>query len=387
MISSNDRPCLVQETALPVFEGGGIEDLTCAHCNHILAARIDPRSLIGLDIECFACKKTTRTPSWPQGETLPKGVISVGSTGRHVISQIPIGREGVFTCDAEIQRIQNSTRIKPLRSDGPVVVTIQALDIWEAELNNLTRNKFLKPIAAARRAHASGNKRFVQCPPAWALVHLRDRLLANKLGSADADTIAIAYIAQIHGLLHRWYHHHHFPLITSALSSEFNHTVTMLTAAGFLTDYGNDMGITDTISAKGRSPDLYVYTGRQSRFSFEVKAPDVLFWPSPALSVQDVEKYIYRSLNSAKGQITGETGGAVIIGASHPDPSSKRNFVAALTNVISSGKVSSRIAAVLGVFHNCDHYSNSSENTWQARSQVWGEKNPKFVGENPVFVS
>lgn len=380
------RPCIVQLTKAPVFKGAGSDNVLCKECGHTLVSAVDMRSLIAIDIECHICKAVTCTPSWPEGESLPQQLISLGSTGKYGISQVQIGRDVAFSCDAEIERIRSSTRAKPLLSRGSVPLTNQLPSAWEAELNILTENEFSKQIAAARRAHASGNRRFVKCPPAWAIVHLQSQLSVEKIGTSEEDAIAMGYMAQVRDLIDRWNHHHHFPLIVNALCSEFNHTAAMLATAAYLGEKGNDVGITDTASASGQSPDLYINTGPQSRLSIEVKAPTLLFWPSPVPSLGDMEKHIHRSLRAAKGQLSGESGGVVFVAASHPDPGAKAIFETAVANVIRSGKVSSRIAALGAVFHSFGQRVSDGRVNWQAMAHIWAEQNPRFAGENPVSV-
>lgn len=388
MNTSSDRPRVVQRTKEPVFTGGGTEDLSCMKCGHHLVLAVNMRSLIAIDIECHMCAAVTRTPSWPDGESLPHQVATIGAYGRYSISQVTLDADMAFTCDAEIERVRKATLVKPLQSGGSIPVTSQSPASWEAELSILTEDQFPKMIAAARRAHARGNKRFVKCPPAWAIVHIQSKLATKTLGTAEEDAIAMGYIAQVHDLINRWNHHHHFPLIVRALCSEFNHTGVMLAAAGHLGENGNDVGITDTASASasGQSPDLYINTGPYSRLSIEVKAPDLFFWPSPVLSIGDMEKHIHRSLRAAKGQLTGERGGVVIIGASHPNQGVKEVFQNAIKNVIHSGKVSTRIAAVIGVFHLFGQSLGNGKVNWQAESAVWTELNPRFPGTNPIDV-
>lgn len=382
----SDRPCIVQLTKAPVFKGTGSDSVLCGQCGHTLVSTVAVRSLIAIDIECHICKAVTRTPSWPDGESLPHQLVSLGKTGKYGISQVQIDGDVAFSCDAEIERVRSSTKARPLMSSGSVPLTSELPSAWEAELNILTENEFAKQIASARRAHASGNRRFVKCPPAWAIVHLQSQLSAKKIGTSDEDAIAMGYMGQVHDLIGRWNHHHHYPLIIKGLCSEFHHTAAMLAAAGYLGEIGNDVGITDTASTSGQSPDLYINTNPQSRLSIEVKAPDLFYWPAPVLSVGDMEKHIHRTLRAAKGQLSGESGGVVILGASHPAEGAKAIFETAMANVIRSGKVSTRIAALGGVFHSFGQRLSDGRVDWQAEAKIWAERNPRFTGENPVSV-
>jgi hypothetical protein len=155
----------------------------------------------------------------------------------------------------------------------------------------------------------------------------------------------------------------------------------MLSAAAYLSDVGNEIGITDTKSATGRSPDLYINTRVDGRLSIEVKAPDLFFWPAPKLNLADTEKHIHKALRSARDQLTGEEGGIVVVGASHPGEYNDI-FAKAIENVVNSGKVSTRIAAIVGVCHlpfiNPGHGKVESG----IQANVTFEINPRFPNKD-----
>lgn len=191
-------------------------------------------------------------------------------------------------------------------------------------------------------------------------------------------------MAHAYDSVKRWIHHHHFDIIATSLCVEFNHTSTMLVALGYLNEQGNSVGITDTLSASGRSPDLYINTGPYSRLSIEVKAPSNFFWPAAVPSLSSMEIHIQRLLKSARDQLSGEDGGVVIIGASHPDLSMEKIFNQAIKNVVRNGKLSSRIAAVAGVFHVLEEGPRKGSFGSRVHSRILPELNPKFNGKNPI---
>jgi hypothetical protein len=379
------RPTVVQGSSAPIMRGGGSDDFACRHCGHTLAQDYNKRSLIAVDIECFRCRKISRTEQWPDGESLPQHLIRLTAGKRYIIGSTVLGHGGVaFSCDYEIDRVRALTSAA-LEVPSKLNLSPHDLDLLEDELNILTEYEFAKMVAAAKRARGVGNIAFTKCPPAWAMEHLRSRLSEDPWVVSREDEIAIGYLYQLRHIIARWQHHHFFPLVAKSLCSEFRHAVTMLLAASHLSDVGNEIGITNTLASVGRSPDLYLNVGAEHRISIEVKAPNSFFWPLPQLSLADLEKQIHRVLRSAREQLTGEGGGIVVLGVGFGDEY-KAVFAKAVENVASSGKMSTRIAAIFGV-HQFSSIKSSHDGLLNCDIEVTFclAKNPRYPGVNPVI--
>jgi hypothetical protein len=380
----SDRPTIVQGSSVPVFVGGGYADFACHNCGHILAKDYNKRSLIAIDIECFRCNNVSRTEEWPLGEVMPARVATMGRGRARFLIGSPVLLHGgaAFSCDAEIDRVRSLTSVAP-ECPSELDLTVPGLELFEAEINILTGNEFAKMMAAAKRARDVGNLTFTKCPPAWAMQHLKSK--ANNVPWAlnGADNIAIGYLFQLRHFIDRWQHHYLFGLVARSLCSEFHHAMTMLLAASMLSDAGNEIGITNMSTAIGRSPDLYINTFTDRRISIEVKAPNLFFWPSPQLSVADMERQIHRVLRSARDQLTGQDGGVVVLGASG-DGEYRKDFEKAIKNVARSGKVSTRIAAIYGVLHYFSAHPADGLIKFDMDAVVSVETNPRYPGVNPV---
>ncbi|WP_446904495.1 hypothetical protein [Burkholderia sp. YIM B11467] len=290
-----------------------------------------------------------------------------------------------FTCDQEIDRVRALTGAERIPQPAPFPLDTESLDALAEELDRLTAQSFKPAIASVQRAAQAGNHNFVQCPPAWAIVRLKERLKAGEIGGVE-DNHALGYLQLVRQICARWIHHPLFSVIGKSLCNEFNHAMTMLSIASYLADHGNAIGITAPIH-EGQSPDLYINTTVNDRLSIEVKAPKALFWPSAAPSKDDIERCIRKELNGARDQLTGSAGGLVVIGCSHPDPAVGQAFTECIREIMEGKRhVSSRIAAVGGVsFTNTlDNGSTDDRPILRHWFDVSVQANPRFEGPNPV---
>ncbi|QRR13688.1 hypothetical protein GJG85_09795 [Burkholderia sp. MS389] len=292
----------------------------------------------------------------------------------------------VFTCDQEIERVRALTGAARRAANGDAIsLSNDDLDAMVEELDLLTGQSFKPAIKSVERAIRAGNHYFLQCPPAWAVVHLRERLAAGEIGAVD-DQHAIGYLQLARHFCGRWSHHRLFPVIGRSLCNEFHHAMTMLGIASHLDDHGTAIGITAPVR-QGQSPDLYVNVSASDRLSVEVKAPKALFWPSLAPSKEEIERCMRKELQAARNQLTGALGGIVVIGGSHPEPAVGRAFSECIEEIMDGKRhVSSRIAAIAGVFFTSafDIGTTPTSATFQQQCAVTVRLNPKFDGPNPV---
>jgi hypothetical protein len=175
----------------------------------------------------------------------------------------------------------------------------------------------------------------------------------KKLNLNDPeDRAALVFIQMLEHLLTRWEHHPLFSIMSKGMILEYPHTITQLIAASYLADLGNDIGFTDMAGVEGRSPDLFLNMNCLERVSIEVKAPAELQWPNECPSANQLERIVLKQTKKAKGQLTGEFGGLVILGASWLQKGGERSLEAVILDLIGRGKISSKISCVVGVCLN-----------------------------------
>jgi hypothetical protein len=120
----------------------------------------------------------------------------------------------------------------------------------------------------------------------------------------------------------KWRNHPAWPQLVRSLATEAEgpHSLMLLTAASYLNDSGNGVGIVFK-QAAGRVADLLVQHDLTQRVSVEVKTPQMFrnIWPS-RLSVSDAETIIARNIDKAaspkRGQFAGGSG-VLAIGTFH----------------------------------------------------------------------
>jgi len=381
-------PIIVQGSNAPVFRGPTDVQLRCEFCEHVLVDGYDPRSLIAICIECFKCRGVTKTDLWQSNEPLPNTLVTLGYTGRFLIgSTVDVKDHAAFSTDQEIARVRGNTSPKQ-QLQSVIELSPSALSAMEAELNILTEGAFEKSKASCVRAQTADNKTFAQekFPVVWALAHLREALVAGEINVDGPDGVALTYLQIVRDCLSRWRHHPLFTSVARSICHEFHHSVTTFTVASYLSDHGNQVGITDTAKQQGSSPDLFINVNRQETLSIEVKCPRAFFWPQNPPTNADVLRKITKELRDACKQLTGKAGGVVVIGAGQSDPNFSARFKACLEQVMGEGRVSRRIAAVVGVWYlGADvTLDDSHDIRLKAGGQVFPVLNPRYEGDNPV---
>jgi hypothetical protein len=260
--------------------------------------------------------------------------------------------------------------------------------VLETELDIFTGGAIQKMVASVKRAHAAGNSTFAQekSPPVWALAQLHRSLSSGHINLDGLDGIAIAYVQTLRDSLHRWQHHALFSAIARSLCHEFHHAMTAFTVASYLSDHGNNVGITDTSAQRGKSPDLFINVTRNETLSIEVKCPRAFFWPAQRPSKSDIARRIEREIKSARDQITGTAGGVVVIGAGHFSAGFDTELHQCIKEVVGNGPVSKRVAAVAGVAFYSPRIERWDGNGPRITTggHVHIARNPRFPGPNPV---
>lgn len=382
-------PTIVQGSNAPVFRGPTDTQLRCEFCDHVLVDGYDPRSLIAIFIECFKCRGVTKTDSWQSDEPLPNTLVTLGHTGRFFIGNtVDVKDHAAFSTDQEIARVRgNTSPKKPLQS--VIELSPSALSAMEAELNILTEGAFEKSRVSCVRAQTAENKTFAQekFPVVWAIAHLREVLNAGEINVDGPDGVALAYLQIVRDCLGRWRHHPLFASVARSLCHEFHHSVTTFTVASYLSDHGNQVGITNTAKQQGSSPDLFININREETLSIEVKCPRAFFWPQKPPTNADALRKITKELRDARKQLTGKAGGVVVIGAGQSDPDFSARFKTFLEQVMGEGRVSKRIAAVVGVSYLGAGVTLDGSNGIRltAGAQLFPVLNPRYEGENPVL--
>ncbi|HEX5684856.1 MAG TPA: hypothetical protein VFY73_12595 [Ideonella sp.] len=380
-----ERSRILQLSAHPLFRCGGDSAFTCKACANVLVDGYRPRQLVALDLQCGRCGEVNRTDEWPPGEPLPLIVVSMGrSRIRRIDRTVEIDSDRVLiTCDEEIDRVERATGIRPVQPDD-MELSEDALASMEAQIG-LWCPGLDVALRRTKVAFSRGNTRFIEFPPAWALVQLGNAIATGQVDLTGADGVALTYLRVTLHLLGRWAHHEQFPAIGAAFLYEFHHSTTQLVAASYLADVGNVIGLSRPAKDGGRTPDMFVNLDAQTRVGLEVKAPAELQWPKELPTGDRLQRVIKGKLKESKGQIGGPAGGLVIIGASIANAEFHDLSLGVLNAMADDGSIPSRISAVAVV--NLAPHPTASGDGKTARitgADVFAVANPRYSGSGRV---
>ncbi|HEY3957990.1 MAG TPA: hypothetical protein VGM53_31890 [Streptosporangiaceae bacterium] len=158
--------------------------------------------------------------------------------------------------------------------------------------------------------------------------------LAVAVGHPSLDDIT-ELVATVE-MFERWRNHPAWPQLVAGLASETEgpHSLMLLSAASYLSDQGNGVGIVHG-KAHGRIPDLWLEPNLIERVDLEVKTP-LAFRGSRTLdiSAEKAEEVITKQVNKAasqrRGQLRSNRTGLLAIGAFHLPPT-KLEMLATVT--------------------------------------------------------
>lgn len=362
----------------------GGADLLCERCNGVLVAGFVARSLVGINLECFRCKTIKTMESWPDSEPLPASLLTLGRTGRYLISEPldKVSKPVVMTSDQEIERIAELTGVRPAASDR-FDFSPAGLTSMSARLDVLTEGALSRATASVQRARKLRREPFMDCIPAWALEHLLHRLRSGTIDLSSADGIALRFLQLMDHLIGRWQHHLLFGQFINSMMTEFHHTIGTLLAASYLADVGNPIGFTNLKTVTGRSPDLFINISGDQRASIEVKAPKVLQWPNAGpMSASRMEAILDKQCRDARDQL-GPSGGVVVIVSSSFHSDTRAVMESAAKSLVARRKVSSRIAAITGICQTSISFVGPDPAgglKMEGIGHIWVERNPRYSG-------
>lgn len=375
------RPVLVQTGQTPILAGTGEFDILCRSCSTILARRIEEDSLLAVDLECGKCTSVTRTPPWSRTSPLPTSTLTLGRTGRLLVSDtIEVPSAVCISCDAEVARVGSAMGSRPPPTD-PIDVSSAGLKLFVMHLDLLSGSALSRALGSARSAARSGNRNHMKIPLAWAISHLERRIGGEPVNEYDVG--AFAYYTNAVHLMARWKHHPLFHVFVRGLIDEFHHTITMLLAASYLEDKGNKIGFTDARRESGRSSDLFVAVTRDAKSYIEVKAPGNIQWPQ-SVSDRRLSENLVSQFKSAKKQL-GERGGVIVIGASAKN--AQEPLLAAIRKLVSQNKVSSKIDVIAAITYT-PSISFRTDKNLECTSvvNIRPVRNSRFLGTSRVVI-
>lgn len=344
---------VVQGSSAPVFTGGGRESLKCK-CGNVLIEGFDTREFTGFYIRCYSCGDLSFTALWPDDEPLPQTTLNLGSKGQYRLdSAVATHGKVVITTQAEIDRLRQLNGRGNLRNFligiGPDGITG-----LKEMFDEVGGEVFRRALGQTKRRLSGQNS--MEKPLAWAYLRIESAARRLHIDLTTEDGVALAYLLIAHQCIDDWRGQPMFAYFARGIfNNEFLHAVTGLVMASHLRRFGNAVGFTDTHrhERKGeQSPDLYLNITAQDRLSIEIKTPEPFQWPASPRSMEQTVNVIEKQVKLAKKQLTGTQGGIVVIGTSIAHADWARQVKEAIRILISSNRISRRIAAVGAVCIN-----------------------------------
>jgi hypothetical protein len=156
--------------------------------------------------------------------------------------------------------------------------------------------------------------------------------------SLDGDRITELYGTI--GMFDRWRNHPVWPQLVHSLATETEgpHSLMLLTAASYLSDSGNGVGIVFK-KTTGRQADLWIEPDLLQKVSIEIKTPQAFrnVWPrsvSPLEAKAVITRQINKAASTRHGQLGDRSSGIVAIGAFHLPPSGLDQLVSITRRIL-----------------------------------------------------
>lgn len=349
-----------QQTAEPVVRDDWPDgfDYVCGHCGQmVLASCVVDEQLWDLAFQCFGCKGISTGPALPPGMAVPPRTIvtlpglSPVSNPIDLRGQVLVGKVAVDRMEKESGRM-GSTFGGRASPTPPTEGNANYLEQLICDVRQLLGPMFDTLDAADRKGRASKTPPRKRHPLMVAAESVRAAIAT--FGTAT-PTVNVSYVMELVTLLQtfeRWKEHPLWPKMQKALgTAEYLHTVITLAAATFLVDAGNSVVLYE--AHVGRAPDLLLVVGPRRRVAVEVKMPEALRIPGRPLGFEALLKVVKAAMKraggGAKGQLSRQQPGLLVIGGFHLYESDLSAFNQAATTYLTAATKGKRHAHLIGI--------------------------------------
>jgi hypothetical protein len=303
----------------------------CPACDTEIALNVYPRQLVDITFCCPSCMKISYTPGREAGQPPAGRPVVLGPKQYGITSSVDLGNVPVmWMSQRALQGHISESGARTHMPDGEIrqstILNAASLLRLAEEAAQLLGKKYSALQESDKRGQASPTPP----PMRHRLIELIEyarkaaSLVGTDLSSADSelDYRQLTELKATTMLFRRWRHHPAWPQLMTSLTNntETQHSVMLLTVAGFLTDTGNPVGIVFR-QGSGKIPDMWIEPSLGQRLNIEIKTPVEFRAPEERPTVDSMYETIARLVNkcasSRHGQLAPEHSGVLIIGAFH----------------------------------------------------------------------
>jgi hypothetical protein len=303
----------------------------CSNCSTLIAEAVYDGQLLNLLFRCYSCRQVGASPVREAGQPLA-GRPVVLDRGEFYLKTVDVtGKPTPIAGYHARLGYLNETAAPPIpfatASEGQPELSAALFRELASRAITLLGSEYRHLRASAKKSAASRTPKRSQ-PRLMELISYAEQaagiLEAHEPGmqvGLDADQLS-----ELHAtitMFDRWRNHPAWPQLANTLASETEgpHSLMLLTAASYLSDSGNGVGIVLKKSTQ-RIPDLWIEPDLTQRVNIEVKTPQAFRGSRfRALSTNEVDTVLERQINKAASSHSGQLGnripGIVAIGSFH----------------------------------------------------------------------
>lgn len=331
----------IQQSGAPVLRDDWPDgfDYACGHCGQVvLVSCVAEDQLWDLAFQCFGCKGVSTTPALPPEMALPWGHVltlpglnqvsgPIDLRGRVMVGRAPIERERE-NCGPQGATFGSLAKRPPRTGDAKL------LEELVSDFRRLLGDDFDRLEATDKRARESPTPSEQRNPLMVAVHAVQVDIATFATSTPTVDDQRLMELLTLRDTLERWKRHPFYRKLVEALVNEYQHTVIMLAAVTALVDCGNGVMFQESVSHK-RTPDALVVLGAHGqRASVEVKVPPDLAAPKGTLGYDALLKVVKKPVKRARGQLSRERPGLLVIGGFHLQAPDANDLVRAATDYL-----------------------------------------------------
>jgi hypothetical protein len=329
---ATDGLSVVQTIDGPAFKGdlGSGVNWHCPGCQAIIAEAVYPGQILNLLFRCYSCGKLSSSASRVPGQPiagrpvrLDHGVFFVKTVD---VSNKPMPVVGYEAWNSYINETEAQPTPFSAATGDRIELNGPLLREYASRAIQLLGSDYPHLLASSKKSAASRTPKKSQ-PRLVELISYAEEAATMLERQKPGETISLDgnKLNELRGTIEifdRWRNHPAWPSLAKGLTTETEgpHSLMLLTAASYLSDNGNGVGIVFG-KTTGRVPDLWIEPDLTQKVDIEIKTPRTFrnVWPR-RLAPDEIETVITKQLDKSASTRRGQfrkNSGILAIGAFH----------------------------------------------------------------------